>query len=788
MDPEKIRKMKINFFLIQIAILAFNAGVSGQNPKQFLKVGKDFLENEKYSDAVSQFTKALDVDPDNIEAYEMRAQAYENQGERALAREDYEKLCIFDPKEETYFYNAARMSYELNELEDAVKKLNIALELNRIFPEAQQLKVVSLLELEKFNQALEMAKEALRYKETDVNFFNYARVNEELGLVDEAESAYKKAIKKNKNYFEAYAYMADLQRKRKKLEEAMETISEVFDKTKEFLPAYRVRSAIYADQLNYSAAINDISTILLKEPENIDMYFLRGKYYQGYAQHANAITDFSKVIYLDPENAEAYFNRAYSSEQILRFDDAIKDYKKLAEVAEDDDEAVEMLAEAEKRLFDLNRENEKPSLILTTPEEHEGHILHVPQNENVVPIVGQAKDESPIAKVFVNDMSIPFKQKKDYFEFMTSVNVQDINELKVEVVDVYENSLLINYDIIRTEVNVPLVRILAPYASDNNIIYLDSSNPNIYVEGVIDDESLIKSIYIDDVMASYVPVDKNPNFQALINVQNKDRFVVKATDAFGNISNTTFILNRETASLMDDNPMGKTWVVFIENSDYESFASLEGPKNDVSLMKASLAKYSIHNYIHKQDMTKKEMEKFFAIELRDLLRTNRVNSLMVWYAGHGKFVNETGYWIPVDARRDDEFTYFNVNQLKASMQSYPGTLNHTLVITDACESGPSFYQAMRAELQERSCDDPLAVRMRSSQVFSSAGYELAVDNSQFTRTFASILANNGNSCIPIESIVLKVTDAVVNFSQQKPQFGNIAGLEDENGTFFFIKK
>jgi hypothetical protein len=162
---------------------------------------------------------------------------------------------------------------------------------------------------------------------------------------------------------------------------------------------------------------------------------------------------------------------------------------------------------------------------------------------------------------------------------------------------------------------------------------------------------------------------------------------------------------------------------------------------------------------------------------------------MIWYAGHGKSISETGYWIPVDASRDDEFTYFNIQYLKAAMQSYTSTVNHTLVITDACESGPSFYQAMRSSLRERSCSDWQATRMKSSQVFSSAGYELAVDNSQFTKTFANILGSNPNSCIPIESIVMKVQNAVVTANpNQKPQFGKINGLTDEDGTFFFIAK
>jgi hypothetical protein len=95
---------------------------------------------------------------------------------------------------------------------------------------------------------------------------------------------------------------------------------------------------------------------------------------------------------------------------------------------------------------------------------------------------------------------------------------------------------------------------------------------------------------------------------------------------------------------------------------------------------------------------------------------------------------------------------------------------------------------MRNGLKERSCNDWEATRFKSSQVFSSAGYELAVDDSQFTRTFATVLANNPDDCVPIERIVQKVTTAVVNSNQQKPQFGKIAGLEDEDGTFFFIPK
>lgn len=122
------------------------------------------------------------------------------------------------------------------------------------------------------------------------------------------------------------------------------------------------------------------------------------------------------------------------------------------------------------------------------------------------------------------------------------------------------------------------------------------------------------------------------------------------------------------------------------------------------------------------------------------------------------------------------------------MEPYVNYLTHTLVITDACESGPSFYTAMRSGLETRSCDDYLATQAKSSQVFMSAGRELASDDSQFTRTFANTLQGNPNACLPIEDIVKQVKLAVTNVEGQTPKFGKITGMTDENGTFFFIAK
>jgi len=236
------------------------------------------------------------------------------------------------------------------------------------------------------------------------------------------------------------------------------------------------------------------------------------------------------------------------------------------------------------------------------------------------------------------------------------------------------------------------------------------------------------------------------------------------------------------------NPMGKTWVVFIQNTNYLSLSTLAGAQKDVSLMKEALSSYQIDKIIIKQDLKKGEMQKFFSADLPALLKENGVNSLLIWYSGHGKFINETGYWIPVDAQRDDEATYYRMESLKKDLERMVDHLQHVLVVTDACESGPTFFQAMRSIPTKPVCDDPVAAKKRSYQLFSASGYNLANEESLFARTIAGALSDNPKPCIPVQEVVKKVTITLMRNHLDRPQFGNITGMDSEGGTFFFYKK
>jgi tetratricopeptide (TPR) repeat protein len=779
--------MKTRGLLLIIITSLLSVTCFGQSTKQFLKAGEKFIAGKNYEAAIGQFSRVIDIDPSNPEGYIARAGAYERAGRVEEAYSDLEKALVLSPKNIKILTSLGRNCNHLGKYEEAVVHLNKAAAIDKrdadIYPE----KVNALYKLGRFDQALKASDTALLLKDNSANYYargliyislnNYITANKELG----------KSIAKDKENPLPRIALVGLLIKDGKVGEALGQANTVLQKDNRNTDAYKARSQVYVASMDFPSAINDISKNIVLEPENPEHYYDRGVLYQKFNQHANAINDFSKYISLKNDNYLVYFARAKSYEETRSFDGAIADYTKITELSEFNQEARKGLKEANERLYEINRESVAPVITLVNPPQPKEDVLEVRGGSKTLLVTGRIADKSKIDTVLINNERVPVVlEKEGVYGFAANITVEGLSLLSIVAKDVYENTGTRNFNLLHTEINKPVIAITAPFSRDGQV-YLDSNSPSVFIQGKISDESLIENILVDNISASFDKNAMNPVFTAKLDIANVEKFMVTAEDKYGNREQMEFSLNREGAEIAAGNPMGKTWVVFIENSSYESFAALDGPRNDVNTLRRALENYQIHQTIHLKDMKKAELERYFNIELRDLLRQNQVKSLLIWYAGHGKTINETGYWIPVDAKRDDEYSYFNVNQLKAGLASYTDVV-HKLVISDACETGAGFYMAMRSTGDDPSCHNSIVAGAKSAQVFSSAGYELASDNSKFTSTFASTLMNNRNSCIPIETIARLVTNAVETDSGQKPKFGKIPGIEDENGTFFFIAK
>jgi tetratricopeptide (TPR) repeat protein len=794
--------MRRSVLIISAVLFSVSLAVSGQNARKYIKAGEEFMRNGMYEDAIDQFSKAVDEAPTSEESYIMRAKAYESTGNFGLACDDYRRAVNFVPGDASALYNLGRMCNKM-----ANSEITSAEEKNRFFSEAVSVlnraikaeyrngklyteKVVSLIGMELWDKALGASDTALQMRDDALNYYYqgiiYQKINDDIT----ARRQLEKAITKDKYLSVARLELARLLTRLGEVNSAMGQCNMVIQQDTKNVDAYLTRATVYEAKLDYPSAINDISTAILLEPARNSHYITRGIYYQKFNQHLGAINDFTKALTQDPSQSGVYLLRAKSYEEINDYEKAAADYGKIVAMSETGSQAKKLQAEANDRLFIINRETVSPDIYIETPTIVSGREIEVGLDRKSVLVSGKITDKSLLSEFTINGKPVLYERKAGSTPFSAEAEITDDDQIRIVARDVYDNESVLTYRIRRTEVDPPEIRILAPYLIAEGVLAIDSLASRIDIEGKVLDQNLIKSITIENVNAQYSLDNLNPSFIAKgIDVRNDDRITILVEDRYGNRTIQEYALNRQGTTISESNPMGNTLVIFIENSDYQNFAGLQGPPKDANLVTGVLEEnYQVLPIRRLRNQTKQQMEKFFSIELRDEVRARKIKSLVIWFAGHGKFINEVGYWIPVDARRDDEFTYYSLNTLRASMETYMNYLTHVLVITDACESGPSFYQAMRAELKPRNCADWTATQFKSSQVFSSAGYELAVDDSQFTRTFVSALRGNPNTCISIEEIVTQVTRAVTLNNLQKPKFGRITGLKDEDGTFFFIKK
>lgn len=774
--------------LLYILLIVWVFPLSAQSPKKILKAADKFYQTHQYEDAYHQYAQAADLDPRLAEAYMGMGRSLREMGRRVEAYEDFQRAVAINPKLWEARHMLGSIDMERGEYTKALNHLQRAHELNKKDLAVMQELLQAQIRSDHLDKAEALSQQLLKRKKSAVNQYLRGVVLDSLKRYNEAESFYNQARFSDPKLTEAHLGAAHARLRQGKLREALEDCNRALEQPKKLTRTYWIRSEVKAELSDFHGAIDDLSAVIEAEPENLRAIRQRAAVYEKTGQFENAIPDWSTVIAADKTDHQALYRRAAAFERLYRFELAIHDYRELLRRAPYDEQAQSLLAATEAQLFHLKKEDKPPQIQVTSHKVNKLNEIEIPSDERVVTLAGEIADDSPIDRLLINGQAVTVARDSINPSFSFDWTPGDAKELQLEVADVYNNVSQVLYRVKLTETDAPKIRLLSPYAGDDGEVQIAGNIYDINVEGQIFDESRITSIVVNNVNASFNTSKNNPRFSAKVRIANMEYLTLIAEDEYGNRAEERLRIRRDGLSISEDNPMGNTWVVFIENSDYQSFASIDGPARDVNMMKQAFAGYSIHNTIHRKNLSKAEMDRFFNIELRDLVRSNDVNSLLIWYAGHGKYINETGYWIPVDAKRDDEFSYFNINLLKAGLQSYAKDLSHTLVITDACESGPSFAEVTRDHMIIRRCDDWEATRMRSSQVFSSAGYELASDNSQFTQTFANLLSNHPDDCLPIEAVVRKVTEVVLGQGTQTPKFGILSGMGHEDGTFFFIRK
>jgi tetratricopeptide (TPR) repeat protein len=790
-----ISKIAFNIFFVLIFFLSISTSFA-QSVSKRIKEAKVLSSQGNCVEAIKIYNNILLEKSTNKDALEERSNCFLALKEFEKAIDDAKMLVNISPKNIDYKILLAKFYYESKKFTQCSELLaHLIIDNPEIF-EMYDYIINSKINLKDNEGALLYCNEALSKLPTNHYFYFLKGVAQDstrnfqlstlsyTNAIDILE-ADKKIIDK-KPYTKYYKNLGISLLKIQRWEDAARAFNSAIKINKDDISIYILLGDAFSNGRKFQAALDNFNLALQFAPNNIDLTFKRAQTIKNQKRFIDAIEEFNKIIEKDSTYIQAYLEKGKSLEELNDFEKAEQVYAKAKSIDKNNKIIDNYIESNNKKNYDHYKESDKPEITIISPE-NEKFTLIVALGRSYVDITGKIKDKSKILSIIVENVEANFDKNQINPVFSATISTENSSQIKIKATDIYFNTTTSIYSINRTEKNAPVVIFTDPIASSNKEIYISKEAGNsLTIKGIIDDESPIKSVLINGLYADFSSSEINPKFSLIIDVKGIDTIAVEVVDAFNNYSKTKYIINRKAVFEAAINPMGITWVVFIENSNYSNFTSLDGPAKDREKLKKALINYRIDNFIVKNDLTKDQLEKFFAIELRNMLKTAQVSSLLIWYAGHGKYINENGYWIPVNASKTDEFSFFQITNLKGYLSTYK-FLKHALVVSDACETGSAFCIANSEIKDPGDCKKIDAVKNPSFQVFTSSSSESSTDESLFAETFCNLLKSNPDKCLSVEKIAKKVVETVSKEQKQKPSFGIIPGLNNQNGSFYFIK-
>jgi len=288
-----------------------------------------------------------------------------------------------------------------------------------------------------------------------------------------------------------------------------------------------------------------------------------------------------------------------------------------------------------------------------------------------------------------------------------------------------------------------------------------------------------------------LPIKKEVTPVELIAIDNNNREIKMAFSLFAE--------KKPVASAApvkgDGLNLGSYHALIIGNNNYQHISKLSTAVNDAKAAEQVLREQ--YGFKTRLLLDADRYQILLALnELRQTLTDN--DNLIIYYAGHGELdeINNRGYWLPVDADRDNNANW--ISNVAITDQINAMQARHVMVIADSCYAGTLSVQTLgRASdeltpaLQKEWIEAMSAVRART--VLTSGGVRPVLDlgggeHSIFAQAFLQTLQEN-HSVLEghrlYTEILRKMRGKLARINQtQTPDYAPIKHAGHEAGEFF----
>ena len=278
--------------------------------------------------AIADLTKAIRVDPDSSGLYLARGKAFESLQQYDAATTDFTRAIELSPDDGELYFVRAHRKYRQKDFAAALPDLERAAELLPDKREAFSFLGRTYYEVADYESALNALNRAITLEPGDA-FSHHWRgaVRQELGKLEEALSDFERARDLGfKNPGNTVA-MAELNYQLGNYTAAISAFTESIKAFPDRAYLYFNRGACYGNENNFDAALPDFTKAIELEPNVAKFYDWRGQAFCRLDNYQAGLADLTKAIDLEPTNAHYHQVRGQIQNKLGNDAPALTDFE-----------------------------------------------------------------------------------------------------------------------------------------------------------------------------------------------------------------------------------------------------------------------------------------------------------------------------------------------------------------------------------------------------------------------------------------------------------------------------
>ena len=329
--------MKSPFRLLALLLTLSLAGMPqlavAQTIDELFQQGAKAQIAGNYTQAESIWRRVIQLDPNNVGAYNNLGNVLKDQGKLEEAIFAYRQAIQLNPKFAPTYNNLAVALYEQKKLEEAIAACRQAIKLNPKLAEAYNNLGNALSDQGKLEEAIAAYQQAIQLEpQFALAYSNLGNAFREQKKQEEAIAAYRQAIQLDPKLAQPYNNLGTVLSNQEKLEKAIAAYRQAIQLDPKFAQAYNNLGMVFYKQGELEEAIVAFRQAIQLDPKDAYTYNGLGVALGKQGEVDEAIAVFRQAIQLDPKFAQSYKNLGIALYEQGELEDAIAAYRQAIQI------------------------------------------------------------------------------------------------------------------------------------------------------------------------------------------------------------------------------------------------------------------------------------------------------------------------------------------------------------------------------------------------------------------------------------------------------------------------